>query len=73
MTLAAAVLTALRWMAVIAFPTSLILLALGEPLTVLVFGAQWRPAGRAVAAMFAFSAGSVLASLASETWKAHVS
>src|SRR5581483_8009374 len=65
-----AVLRALRWMAVIAFPTSLILFALGEPLTVLVFGDEWRPAGRAVAAMCAFSAGSVVVSLASETWKA---
>jgi PST family polysaccharide transporter len=57
-------------MGLLTFPTSLILLALGEPLTVLLFGPEWRPAGRAVAAMCLFSAGSVVVSLASETWKA---
>jgi O-antigen/teichoic acid export membrane protein len=61
---------ALRWLSIVALPASLILLPLGEPLVVLVFGEQWRPAGRAVAAMCAFAAGHTYDSLASEAWKA---
>ena len=53
----AAVLRSLRWMMVVAFPASLILLALGEPLTVLVFGPDWRPAGRAAAVAWACADG----------------
>lgn len=66
----AAFMRALRWLSIAALPASLILLPLGEPLVVLVFGDQWRPAGRAVAAMCAFAAGHTYDSLASEAWKA---
>jgi O-antigen/teichoic acid export membrane protein len=61
---------ALRWLSIAGLPASLVLLPLGEPLVVLVFGEQWRPAGRAVAAMCAFAAGHTYDSLASEAWKA---
>jgi O-antigen/teichoic acid export membrane protein len=66
----AAFLRALRWLSVVALPTSALLLPLGEPLVVLAFGEAWRPAGRATAAMCAFAAGHAYDSLASEAWKA---
>jgi O-antigen/teichoic acid export membrane protein len=65
-----AFLRALRWVCVIAFPMSFILVPLGEPLVVLLFGEPWRQAGVAVMAMFALSAGHAFDSLASEVWKA---
>jgi PST family polysaccharide transporter len=68
--LRAAFLRALRWVCVIAFPMSFILVPLGEPLVVLLFGEPWRQAGVAVMAMFALSAGRAFDSLASEVWKA---
>jgi O-antigen/teichoic acid export membrane protein len=57
-------LRALRWLSVVAFPASLLLLALGEPLVVLLFGERWRDAGRAVMAMSLHTAGRSLFSLA---------
>jgi PST family polysaccharide transporter len=60
----AAVLRALRWTTVVAFPASLIFLPLGEPLVVTLLGDEWREAGRAVEAMCAFTAGAALMSLA---------
>jgi O-antigen/teichoic acid export membrane protein len=57
-------LKALRWLGVVAFPASLVLLALGEPLVVALFGERWRPAGRAVMAMSMLTAGRSLFSLA---------
>src|SRR5207244_1380175 len=54
---------------IVALPTSLILLPLGQPLVTVVFGERWREAGHAVAAMCAASAGAAVVSLASETWK----
>jgi O-antigen/teichoic acid export membrane protein len=65
----AAVVRALRSVSIFAFG-SLLLIGLGEPLVVVLFGAEWREAGRAVAAMAAFSTGLAMDSLASETWKA---
>jgi O-antigen/teichoic acid export membrane protein len=65
-----AFLRALRWVSAVALPASAVLLPLGEPLVVLAFGAEWRPAGRATAAMCAFAAGHAFDSLASEAWKA---
>jgi O-antigen/teichoic acid export membrane protein len=65
----AAVLRSLRWISVVALPTSLILLPLGQPFVVVVFGEPWREAGRAVAPMCAASAGAAIVSLASEAWK----
>jgi O-antigen/teichoic acid export membrane protein len=63
-------LRALRWMCVVAFPASFILLALGEPLFVLLFGERWQTAGYALMAMFAYTAGHSLDSLGSEVFKA---
>jgi O-antigen/teichoic acid export membrane protein len=68
--LRAAFARALRWLSIAGLPASLVLLPLGEPLVVLVFGEQWRPAGRAVSAMCLFAAGHTYDSLASEAWKA---
>jgi O-antigen/teichoic acid export membrane protein len=65
-----AFLRALRWLSIAGLPASLVLLPLGEPLVVLVFGEQWRPAGRAVSAMCLFAAGHTYDSVASEAWKA---
>jgi O-antigen/teichoic acid export membrane protein len=53
----------LRWTCVVMFPLSLVLLPLGEPMMVLVFGDRWRPAGHAVMAMFAYAAGRSFLSL----------
>ena len=60
----AAVLRALRWTSVVALPASLIFLPLGKSLVVILFGQEWREAGRAVEAMCAFTAGATLMSLA---------
>jgi O-antigen/teichoic acid export membrane protein len=68
--LRSAFLRALRWLSIAGLPASLLLLPLGEPLVVLVFGEQWRPAGRAVSAMCLFAAGHTYDSVASEAWKA---
>lgn len=65
-----AFLRALRWVAVIAFPTSLLFLPLGEPLAVLLLGDRWRSAGQALSALCAYSAGGAIVSLASEAFKA---
>ena len=65
----AAVLRSLRWLALLTMP-SLVLLVLGKPLIVLLFGDRWTTAGRVAAAMCAVSVGSAIGSLASETWKA---
>lgn len=65
-----AFLRALRWVAVIAFPTSLVFLPFGEPLAVLLLGDRWRSAGQALSALCAYSAGGALVSLASEAFKA---
>jgi O-antigen/teichoic acid export membrane protein len=55
---------ALRWLGVVAFPASFLLLALGEPLVVVMFGERWREAGVAVTAMSMLTAGRSLFSLA---------
>jgi PST family polysaccharide transporter len=66
----AAVLSALRWTCAIAFPLGLLLVPLGTPAVVLIFGAKWRAAGHAVMALGVFCAALGLDSIASETWKA---
>jgi PST family polysaccharide transporter len=63
-------LRALKWMCRISFPLSLLLVPLGTPAVVLVFGARWRPAGHAVMALGFFCAALALDSIASEVWKA---
>jgi O-antigen/teichoic acid export membrane protein len=69
--LSLAYLRALRWVMVAAMPASLILFPLGEPLTVVLFGDVWRPAGRALMAMCLFAAGSSLLSICLEGAKAY--
>jgi PST family polysaccharide transporter len=66
----AGVLRALRWTCAIAFPLGLLLVPLGTPAVVLVFGAKWRAAGHAVMALGVFCAALGLDSIATETWKA---
>jgi PST family polysaccharide transporter len=68
--LRAAFVRSLRWMALLAFPLSLVLFALGEPIAVQLFGETWRPAGDVIRALCLFSAGHVLAGLAGELFKA---
>jgi len=66
----AAFLRSLQWMAILAMPASMILIPLGIPITVIVFGEQWRPAGNATTAMFAYTAGLMISSIVSEALKA---
>ena len=61
----------LRWMAFAAFPAGFLLLGLGEPLAVVLFGSVWQPAGVATMAMFGYTAGGALSSIASEAVKAY--
>jgi O-antigen/teichoic acid export membrane protein len=66
----AAVLRGLRWICVIAFPAGLLLVPLGTPAMVLIFGEQWRPAGHVAMALGVMVAAGPLDSIASEVWKA---
>lgn len=61
----------LRWVCLIAFPTSLIFIPLGVPIAVVVFGDVWREAGYAAMAMAAYTAGGMVISVVSEGLKAH--
>ena len=65
-----AFLRSLRWMMILAFPLSLALIPLGLPITLIVFGPQWDPAGHAVQAMFAYTAAGTITSVVSEALKA---
>lgn len=67
----AAILRALRWIAILAVPGGLILIPLGEPLATLAFGSIWNDAGKAAMALAFFTAGRGLTSLIGETMKAH--
>ena len=69
--LSSAYLRSLRWVMVAAMPASLILFPLGEPLTVVLFGEVWRPAGHALMAMCLFAAGNSLLSICLEGAKAY--
>jgi PST family polysaccharide transporter len=60
----------MRWTAVFAFPSSFFLAALGVPLTVLVFGPEWRPAGEALVAMCLVPGCGAMVSVISEALKA---
>ncbi len=68
--LRAAYFRSLRWVMVAALPVSLILLPLGEPITVLLFGDVWRPAGHALMAMCVFAGANSLLSVNLEGAKA---
>jgi O-antigen/teichoic acid export membrane protein len=61
---------AVRVTSSIAIPISFLLLPLGVPLAVLLFGEQWHEAGRLVSAMFAFTAARAYISLTREVFKA---
>lgn len=65
-----ALLRAVRWGCAIAFPLGLLLVPLGTPAIVLVFGAKWLPAGHAVMALGVYCAALFFYSVASESWKA---
>jgi len=65
----AAVRRSLRWLCITAFPAGLLLVPLGTPAVVLVFGEQWREAGNGAAALGGYCAALSLDSIASETWK----
>ena len=67
----AALLRALRWVCAIAFPAGLMLVPLGMPAVVLVFGARWQQAGYGAMALGAYCAALALDSVASEAWKAY--
>jgi O-antigen/teichoic acid export membrane protein len=66
----AAFLRALRWVALVGMPIGFVLLPLGTPLAVLVFGEPWRLAGQAAMAMCAYTGFRSLVSVSSEACKA---
>jgi PST family polysaccharide transporter len=66
-----AVRTALRWLCILSFPTGMLLVPLGTPAVVLIFGEQWRVAGHAAMALGVYCAALGLDSIASEAWKAN--
>lgn len=65
-----ALLRTVRWICAVAFPLGLLLVPLGTPAVVLIFGAKWRPAGHAVMALGVYCAARCFFSIASEAWKA---
>jgi PST family polysaccharide transporter len=66
-----AVLRALRWVSATSFPVGLLLVPLGTPAVVILFGARWREAGYGAMALAGYCAALSLDSLASEAWKAY--
>jgi O-antigen/teichoic acid export membrane protein len=66
----AALCRALRWLCIAAFPAGLLLVPLGVPAVVLVFGHRWHEAGLGAAGLGVFCAALSLDSIASEAWKA---
>jgi O-antigen/teichoic acid export membrane protein len=66
-----AVLRSLRWVAATSFPVGMLLVPLGAPAVVILFGARWRDAGYGAMALAGYCAALSLDSLASEAWKAY--
>jgi O-antigen/teichoic acid export membrane protein len=66
-----AVRTALHWLCILSFPAGMLLVPLGTPSVVLIFGEQWREAGHAAMALGVYCAALGLDSIASEAWKAN--
>jgi O-antigen/teichoic acid export membrane protein len=66
-----AILRSLRWVSATTFPVSMLLVPLGTPAVVLIFGETWREAGYGAMALAGYCAALSLDSLASEAWKAH--
>ena len=64
-----AFLRALGWVWLAALPVGALLVAVGQPVVVLLLGEQWRPAGTAVSAMAGIALGSALNSVAWEALK----
>lgn len=62
----AAFLRSLRWVSVMAFPAGFVFLPIGVPLLVILLGEEWRTAGVALMAMFAYTSARCLDSLATE-------
>ncbi len=58
-----------RWLSVVAFPASMILLPLGEPVVVVLFGERWREGGAALTWMFGYTIGWAFVSLAEHVAK----
>ena len=67
--LRAAFLRSLRWMAFVAMGLGLVLIPLGEPLALLLFGERWAEAGEAIVALALFVPGRAIASVAGECFK----
>lgn len=67
----AAFMRALRWTCIVGFPAGMLLVPLGEPLAVLLFGEVWRQAGFAAMAMGVYTATSCISAVSSEGLKAH--
>jgi PST family polysaccharide transporter len=66
-----AFLRSLRWMSILGFPAGLILIPMGVPIAVVVFGEVWRDAGEAAMAMCLYTGASMVTSVVSEALKAH--
>lgn len=66
----AALTRAVRWMCGLSFPLGMLLVTLGTPAIVLVFGARWHAAGEAVIPLGVYAGVLALDSIASEVWKA---
>jgi O-antigen/teichoic acid export membrane protein len=60
----------LRWICLLGMPLGFLMLPLGVPLAVLLFGTEWRLAGEAAAAMCAYVGFRSIVSLAAEAAKA---
>lgn len=69
--LGAAFLRSLRWMAAIGFPAGLLLVPIGPPLVVIVFGDVWLAAGYATIGMCLYAGASSISSAVSELLKAN--
>ena len=68
--LRAAFLRSLRWMTTLGIPAGLVLVPLGPPLTILVFGDVWSAAGYATIGMCAYAGAGAITSAVSELLKA---
>ena len=66
---AGAFLRALRWLWVAALPVAGLMVALGEPLAVVLLGEPWRGAGVALVAMAGIGLGQVLSAVSAEALK----
>lgn len=66
----AVVLSAFRLVSMIAFPVGALFIALGEPITLVLFGERWRIAGRVLAGLAGLAVALTMISLPSEVLKA---